>query len=113
MRLPASVRAVGYFTSFLIRSACSQSVWIPSLRTAPNAAKNSSYFLASFFFMSSRVESTFAVTADFIFWTTASSCSISRETLSGRSLESTTPFTNLSHEGSSISMSSPMKTFLT
>ena len=82
----------------------------PSLRTAPNSFQKVAYFSGSFSAMSASSRSTFLVALDRMLSTTRLPCSSSRETLSGRSLESMTPRTNRRYCGISWPESSSTKT---
>ena len=83
---------------------------MPSLNTRPNSFQNVANFSAWFAARSSSRLSTRLTAAVRMVWTSRDCCRISRETLSGRSLESITPLTKRRYAGINCSASSMMKT---
>ena len=67
---------------------------MPSLSTAPNCAQNVAYFSGSFAARSASSFSTFLTALERMWLTARLPWSSSRDTFSGRSLESMTPRTN-------------------
>ena len=80
------------------------------MSTRPNSRQNVAYFSASLAASSFSALSVCFVICCSICWSVRSSCSISRETLSDRSSESTTPRKKRRYAGVSFSESSWMST---
>ena len=83
---------------------------VPSFSTGPNSFQNAAYFSGSSLASRARRSSARFVSAARIASTSASFCSSSRETLSGRSFESSTPRMKRRYIGRNCSASSMMNT---
>ncbi len=93
-----------------MRSRLAKSSPGPSFSTRPNSFQTLVYLSLSFSAMSSSRPSTRFTLPALMVSTTFDSCRISRDTLSGRSLESITPRMKRRYPGIRCSASSMMKT---
>ena len=96
-----------------MRSRLAESSAMPSLRTCPNSFHTLAYFSPSSLASFASRSSTRRAMPERIASISASACNSSRETLSGRSLESTTPLMKRRYIGRNWSASSRMNTRLT